>query len=74
MLMSLFVGLPYLSLPFYLAAGLTQQQIAEKLDLDRSSVAKYEKGESTPNLKNLPEICKALNISIDELLKDIMQC
>ena len=57
-----------------LAAGLTQQQIAEKLNLDRSSVAKYEKGESTPNLKNLPEICKALNISIDELLKDIMQC
>ena len=57
-----------------IAAGMTQQQSAEKLDLDRSSVAKYEKGESTPNLKNLPEICKALDISIDELLKDIMQC
>ena len=57
-----------------LAAGLTQQQIAEKLNLDRSSIAKYEKGESAPNLKNLPEICKALDISTDKLLKDIMQC
>ena len=57
-----------------LAAGMTQQQLAEKLNLDRSSVAKYEKGSSTPSLKKLPEICETLNISIDDLLKDIMQC
>lgn len=50
-------------------AGLTQQQVADALVLDRSAIAQYERGVSTPNLKNLPKICEILNISVEELLK-----
>lgn len=50
-------------------ANLTQQQIADAIGLDRSAIAHYEKGDSTPNFKNLYEICNLLNISAEELLK-----
>lgn len=50
-------------------AGLTQQQVADALDVDRSTIAQYERGVSTPNLKNLPKNCEILNVKIEELLK-----
>ncbi|MBP9987964.1 MAG: helix-turn-helix transcriptional regulator [Ruminococcus sp.] len=52
-----------------LNAGLSQKQIADKLNVDRSTIAQYERGISTPNLKNLPKICEILNVKTDELLK-----
>lgn len=50
-------------------AGLTQQQIADKLGLDRTAIAQYERGVSTPNFKNLPQICEILGTTFDELAK-----
>lgn len=50
------------------AAGLTQQQVADALGLDRSAIAHYETGDSTPNFKNLPKICELLNIGIEKLI------
>lgn len=49
-------------------SGMTQEQLAEKLHIDRSSVAKYESGTSLPSIKSLPEICEILNITVQELL------
>ena len=51
-------------------AGLTQQQVADALELDRSAIAHYENGDSTPNFKNLPKICELLNISIEKLVSN----
>lgn len=50
------------------AANLSQQQIADKLGLDRSAIAHYEMGDSMPNARNFNKICELLNISINELL------
>ena len=52
-----------------LAANLTQQQIADELGLDRTTIAKYESGNSTPNFNNIPKICEKLNLTLDELFK-----
>lgn len=52
------------------ATGMTQEQLAEKLGVDRSSIAKYETGTSTPNVKNLQQICEILDISIEKLLSN----
>lgn len=50
------------------AVGLSQQEFADKLGLERSSISKYETGGSLPNIKNIPQICENLNISINELI------
>jgi len=50
-------------------ASLTQKQVADALGLERSAIAHYEKGDSTPNFKNIPKICELLNVTIDELIK-----
>ena len=49
--------------------GLTQNQIAEKLNIDRSSIAHYESGDSVPSTKNIQKICDMLNLSFEELFR-----
>lgn len=51
-----------------LNAGLTQQQIADALNVDRTTIAQYERGFSTPQFKNISKLCEILKISVDELL------
>lgn len=43
-------------------SGLSQQQLADELKLDRSAIAHYEKGTAMPNAKNIFKICKVLNV------------
>ena len=51
-------------------SGLSQQQLADELKLDRSAIAHYEKGTAMPNAKNIYKICKILNVPFDELFSD----
>ena len=51
------------------SSGLTQQQVADALGLDRTSIAHYEMGDSMPNGRNFEKICELFNITFDELFK-----
>lgn len=51
-------------------AGLTQQQVAEVPGLDRSSIARYERGVSKPTFENIPKICALFNTTHDELINE----
>lgn len=46
-----------------LNAGLTQQEIAEKMNLSVAFISRVERGTSHINLKRLSEFCSILNIS-----------
>lgn len=48
--------------------GLSQEQFAEKLNISRSAVAKWESNIGVPDVSNLKSIAKLLNVSIDSLL------
>lgn len=48
--------------------GLTQQELAEKLDLSLSYYGKLERGAVGINLTRLGEICEALRTPIEELV------
>lgn len=48
-------------------AGITQEQLAKILNINRSTVAMWETGESKPRAEKFPEIAKALNCTIAEL-------
>ncbi len=48
----------------------TQEQIAQKLDVDQTAVSKWETGDSLPRADKLPELARILNCTIDELLAE----
>lgn len=50
-------------------AGLTQEQLAKALTIDRSTVAKWESGESMPRAQLLPKLAEILKCTIDEIFK-----
>ena len=50
------------------AAGLTQKELAEKLNLSFQAVSKWENGDSLPDTGVLLELCDILNTTADKLL------
>lgn len=50
-------------------ANLTQQQLSENLNVDRSTIAKWETGEAMPRADKLPELAKIFGCSIDDLYR-----
>ncbi len=50
--------------------GLTQEELAEKLDVSRQSIAKWENGLSFPEIYHLINLTNIFNITIDNLVKD----
>ena len=50
------------------SAGLTQQQLAEKLNVKQQSYTRYESGAGEPNLETVALIAKIFDVSADYLL------
>ena len=50
--------------------GLSQQELADKLDISRQSVYKWEQGISYPEITKLPELAKLFDVTVDDLLND----
>ena len=51
-------------------AGLTQMELAEKIDLQTSSVSHLENGTHSPSLETLLRLSLVLEVGIDEMLYD----
>ena len=49
---------------------LTQENLAEKLNVSRSAIAKWETNSGVPEVNNLKRISEIFNVSLDELLND----
>ena len=50
--------------------GLTQAQLAEKLNFSDKAVSKWERGESMPDVLTLVQIARLFSVSVDDLLRD----
>ena len=53
-----------------LMALMTQRELAQAANISTLSVIRYESGERTPTLDIASKIAKALNCTVDELLKE----
>ncbi|MBQ9279281.1 MAG: response regulator [Lachnospiraceae bacterium] len=51
--------------------NLSQQQLAEQLFVDRSTVARWENGQRTPDALLLPRLALCLNVDLNTLLNSI---
>lgn len=50
-------------------AGVTQSELAERLQVYQKDISRWERNELTPSAITLAKICKALNASADEMLE-----
>ena len=48
--------------------GLTQEEVAEKINVSRQAIAKWEKGESVPDINNCMALAKLFQVSLDDLV------
>lgn len=49
-------------------AGMTQEELADKLDVTRQAVSKWESDTAFPETDKIVELCKLFDLSADELL------
>ena len=56
--------------------NLSQEQLAEKMNVARQTISKWELGETSPDLKEAKNLSKIFNVSLDELtnndIKDVL--
>lgn len=50
--------------------GLSQEQLAERMCVSRSAIAKWETGKGMPDIENLRSLSRMLQVSVDSLLDD----
>ncbi|HIV68501.1 MAG TPA: helix-turn-helix transcriptional regulator [Candidatus Butyricicoccus stercorigallinarum] len=48
--------------------GLSQQQLADRLNVSRQAVSKWERGEAQPDLDHVLQISRLFDITVDQLL------
>jgi len=51
--------------------GLTQEQLAEKADLDRTYISDIERGARNPGIKNVVRLARALGIPTPKLVEGV---
>ena len=50
--------------------ALSQEQLAEKMSVSRSAIAKWETDKGLPDVGNLKVLARLLNVSVDHLLDE----
>ena len=53
-----------------LSTGMTQETLAEKLNVSRQTISKWEMDAANPEMEKAPELCKVFNCSLDNLFRD----
>ncbi len=51
--------------------GFTQEQVAEKLGVSRQAVAKWERGESVPDIENVIALADMYEVTVDSLVRNM---
>ena len=51
-------------------AGFSQEQLAERLNVSRRAITKWETNKGIPDIANLTAISDEFGLSLDELIKD----
>ncbi|MDF2804235.1 MAG: putative transcriptional regulator, partial [Anaerocolumna sp.] len=52
----------------------SQEELSEKLNLSRQAVAKWESGQTYPDIENLIKLSDFYHVTIDSMVKDSSEC
>lgn len=50
--------------------GLSQEDLAAKLEVSRQSVSKWETGQSVPDLEKIIKLADLFGVNVDELVRE----
>ena len=50
--------------------GMSQEELAEKLEVSRQAVSRWEQGSAMPDMINLSKISKLFGVTADYLIND----
>ncbi len=53
---------------YFKQKGISQKQLAEKLDVSQAAVTNWVKGKNAPDIEALIQICQLLNVPLEQLL------
>jgi len=53
--------------------GYTQEQLAEKLEVTRQAVSRWESGDTTPEMALLVRLCEVFGVTADYLINDSIE-
>lgn len=51
-------------------SGMTQEQLAENLNVSRQTISKWESDSTSPDLESMVKISRIFHVSLDDLLKE----
>jgi transcriptional regulator with XRE-family HTH domain len=51
-----------------LEKGMTQQQLADVLEIEKSNISRFESGKQSPSSENKVKMAKLFNVSVDYML------
>ncbi len=51
-------------------SGMTQEQLAEKINVSRQTISKWESDSTSPDLESIVKISRIFHVSLDDLLTD----
>ena len=54
-------------------AGCSQEELAERLNVSRQSVSKWESAQSVPDIDRILQMSRLFGVTTDYLLKDDME-
>ena len=55
-----------------LSAGMTQEALAERLNVSRQTISKWEMDAANPEMEKALELCRVFNCSLDNLFREEM--
>lgn len=50
--------------------NLTQQQLADALNVDRTAIAHYERGTARPHFDNIHKLCELLDLTYEDIFDE----
>ena len=53
------------------ASGISQERAAEKLNVSRQTISRWENGVSVPSTENLAKLSELYHVPVDALIKDL---
>ncbi|MDR3533993.1 MAG: helix-turn-helix transcriptional regulator [Rhodopila sp.] len=64
------MGLAHNIADLRVTAGLTQQELADRVGVSRSAVAQWETDRGSPQSKRLPKLAETLNTNLQTLFQE----